>query len=372
MSFGARALIRLDALRHNIQIIRKAAAGARVMAVVKANAYGHGLLPVANALSDADAFGVARINEALALRQGGIRQPVVLLSGVYSQADLQCALENEIDVVVHCWPQLELLDALAGGIVNVWLKIDTGMRRLGFLESEVAAAMDRLRQCRGVGELRLMTHLASADDRDSVVTRRQVQRFKALAEDFAGDISIGNSPGIFGWPETLGDLRAAHASGQLWVRSGIALYGISPFPTGCGADLGLRPVMQFESHLIAVKQLRTGDRVGYGGSWRAQDDTTLGLIAAGYGDGYTRYLPSDTPVQVNGRLVPLAGRVSMDTCSVNLGPDAPDQVGDSVVLWGDGLPVEDIARRAGTIPYQLVCGVVNREPAEYLDEAGAV
>lgn len=370
MSYGARALVRLDALRHNLQVIRKTAAGARVMAIVKANAYGHGLLPVAMALTDADSFGVARINEALALRNGGIRQPVVLLSGVYTEADLQRALEDRIDVVVHCLPQLELLEAFTAGSLDVWLKIDTGMRRLGFLEGEAAAALARLEQCKAVGNLRLMTHLASADDRNSIVTRRQVQRFSALAENFAGDISVGNSPGIFGWRDTIGEILSSHASDQLWVRSGIALYGISPFPDGSGKDLGLAPVMQFESCLIAVKQLKTGDRVGYGGSWRAQHDTTLGLIGAGYGDGYSRYLPAGTPVQVNGRPVPLAGVVSMDSCAVNLGPDAADRVGDPVLLWGEGLPVEEIARHAGTIPYQLVCGVTNRQPAEFIDAAG--
>ncbi|GMR17068.1 MAG: alanine racemase [Gammaproteobacteria bacterium] len=364
MSFGARALIRLGALRHNLEVIRNTVADAPVMAVVKANAYGHGLLPVANALTGADCFGVARLNEALALRQGGIRQPVVLLSGVRTGAELQHAIDARLDLVVHCQEQVDLLQAAPAGELVVWLKIDTGMHRLGFAAGEAAAVIGRLRQCPAAGELRLMTHLASADEPQSSVTELQFQRFAALAESFDGDISIGNSPGVFGWPAAIGALLSSHRGGRCWIRCGIALYGVSPFPQGTGADLGLRPVMQFESHLIAVKALAKGDRVGYGARRRAARDTTLGLVAAGYGDGYSRFMPAGTPLQVNGRRVPLAGVVSMDLLAVDLGPDATDVVGDPVLLWGDALPVEEIARYAGTIPYQLVSGVMHREPAE--------
>ena len=367
MTFGARALIRLGALRHNFQVIQKTAPGARVMAVVKANAYGHGLLTVANALTGADCFGVARLNEALALRQNGIQQPVVLLSGVYTDAELSSAFDNRLDLVVHCRHQLELLEATAKGRATVWLKVDTGMHRLGFTQSEASDVIKRLRQCAAVEDLRLMTHLASADDRHSRETDTQLARFRVLAANFDGDISIGNSPAIFGWTEAINEMMSSGQGRQFWVRPGIALYGISPFPQGKGADLGLQPVMRFESRLFAVKALSRGDRVGYGGRWCAEWDTTLGLISAGYGDGYTRYLPSGTPVRVNGRAVPLAGVVSMDMAAVDLGPDATDAVGDPVVLWGDELPVEDIARHAATIPYQLVCGVTHREPAEVRD-----
>ena len=350
MSFGARAQVRLGALRHNFQRIKNAATGAQVMAVVKANAYGHGMVSVADALFDAGNFGVARVSEAVALRQAGIRQPIVLLSGVYTEAGLRTANEQRLDIVVHCWPQIELLEAADAGAVAVWLKVDTGMRRLGFFESEVADATRRLKRCPSVGKLSLMTHLASADDRDSATTREQFQCFRSLTRHFDGDISIGNSPGILGWPDEIRKMQSAHRGGQFWVRAGVALYGISPFPEGSGADLDLRPVMQFESRLIAVKALSKGERVGYGGSWRADRDTTLGLISVGYGDGYTRFLPSGTPVRINGRRAALAGVISMDIAAVDLGADADDKVGDPVVLWGEALPVEEVARHAGTIP----------------------
>ena len=367
MSFGARALIRLGALKHNFQVIQKIAPGARIMAVVKANAYGHGLLPVANALGDADCFGVARINEARALRQDGIRQPIVLLSGVYTEAELASAFDLRLDLVVHCHQQLELLEATGSSGATVWLKADTGMRRLGFYEGEVGEVSERLRRCPAVADLRLMTHLASADERQSDVTDRQLKRFGALAEAFDGDISIGNSPAIFDRTDAIRELILSAPGRQVWIRPGIALYGISPFAEGTGTELDLQPVMQFESRLIAVKTISRGDRVGYGGRWRAPRDTILGLVSAGYGDGYTRFLPSGTPVRVNGRTVPLAGAVSMDMAAVDLGPGAQDAVGDPVVLWGDALAVEEVARHAATIPYQLVCGVMHREPAEVTD-----
>lgn len=363
MSFGARALIRLDALQHNFQTIRTKVPGAPVMAVVKANAYGHGIIDVARHLPDADSFAVARLNEADALRESGIAQPLVLLSGANDPEDLIAAIERGYEVVVHCGEQLGLLESQGGGAATVWLKIDTGMRRLGFRVAEAAAAIDRLRDCRAVREVRLMSHLANAEDRDDDMTRRQIDAFAGVAGEFDGPVSLANSAAIFAWADSLRSIAEGRTAGTIWIRPGIALYGISPFPGGCGADLGLRPVMELQSRLIAVKPISSGDRVGYGGTWRARRDTTLGLISAGYGDGYSRFLPSGTPVFVNGRRVPLAGVVSMDIAAVDLGAGAVDRVGDGVTLWGDELPVEEIARSAGTIPYQLVCGVTNREPS---------
>ncbi len=368
MSFGARALIKLGALRHNLQVIRDKAPGSRVMAVVKANAYGHGLLEVAGALSDADSLGVARLTEAQAMRAAGIESPIVILEGVYTAEELDMAVALGCEIVVHCMEQLELLEKLEARDLTVWLKFDTGMNRLGFRASEADALTDRARRCRAIGELRLMSHLANADDRHDDTTAEQVRLFQSIAEDFEGDVSIANSAGVFGWPDTAWPGGIFRPSGHIWIRPGISLYGISPFKGTSGADLGLRPVMQFRSRLISVKAISAGERVGYCGTWEAERDSVIGIAAAGYGDGYSRFLPSGTPVLANNRRVPLAGRVSMDMIAVDLGPDAPDAVGDPVLLWGEGLPVEEIANHAGTIPYQLVCGVPNREPSEFTDQ----
>jgi len=366
VSFGARAFIRLAALQHNFELIRARVPGARIMAMVKANAYGHGLVVVARALPGVDSFAVARLPEALELRQQGITQPLVLLSGVFAAGELEAAVEAGCEIVVHHDAQLALLEAHRGPPAVVWLKIDTGMNRLGFAPEQAFALTDRLRRWPAVRELRLMTHLANADDRDDARTAGQLEAFAAIAAGFDGPISIANSGGIFGWREATLPAYLGDAS-RNWIRPGIALYGISPFPDLNGADLGLRPVMQFESRLVAVKPVRKGDRVGYGGSWVADRDTTIGIVSAGYGDGYTRYLPSGTPVLVNGRRVPLAGFVSMDMSTVDLGPGAEDRVGDRVLLWGDDLPVEEIARQAKSLAYQLVCGVMNREESAVVD-----
>lgn len=364
MSFGARALIRLGALRHNLQVIRETSPGARVMAVVKANAYGHGLLEVARALSDAGSLAVARLGEAEALRAAGIDSPLVVLEGAFDADDFHTALGIDCEIVVHCTEQLELLEQIESGRLVVWLKFDTGMNRLGFRVKDSAAIIDRARECVAISELRLMSHLASADDRRDDKTSEQLRQFQSIAEGFDGDVSIANSPGVFGWPAAA---KPDGMTGDIWIRPGIALYGISPFRDSIGEDLGLRPVMQFESRLIAVKAIHAGERVGYGGTWEASGESMIGIVSAGYGDGYSRYLPSGTPVLVNGRRVPLAGRVSMDMIAVDLGREASDEVGDRVILWGEGLPVEEIANHAGTIPYQLVTGVLNREPSIFVD-----
>lgn len=364
MSFGARAVIRLDALRHNLQVIREMAPAARVMAVIKANAYGHGLTEVAGALTDIDSLAVARLIEADALRVAGIETPIVILEGVFEAKDLHEAMAANCELVVHCIEQLEMLENLDVGGLTVWLKFDSGMNRLGFRVSDADTVISRARACSAIADLKIMSHLANADDRQDDKTSEQLGLFQSIAGSFDGDISIANSPGLFGWPLAA---KLAAVSGDVWIRPGIALYGISPFPDSTGADFGLQPVMQFESRLIAIKPIKAGEPVGYGGAWQASEDTVIGIVSAGYGDGYPRYLASGTPVLVNDRRVPLAGRVSMDMIAVDLGAGPSDSIGDRVILWGDGLPVEELAERAGTIPYQLLCGVINREPGEYLD-----
>jgi alanine racemase len=354
---GPRARLRLDALKANYEYLRQAAGGARVMAVVKANAYGHGLDTVVRHLPDADAFAVARLSDAIHMAQAGLHRPIVLFGGVYSACDLATALHHRIELAVHTEHQVDLLETAGAGDAVVWLKLDTGMHRLGFEPAEAASVIARLQRCAAVAEVRLMTHLANADDRQDERTSRQLARFRVALDGFGGEFSIANSAGLLGWPASI---DAGQGRSRSWVRCGIALYGISPFPGTCGADLGLKPVMEYESRLIGVKAVRSGDRVGYGGTWQARTDTVIGIVAAGYGDGYSRFLPSGTPVLINGRRAGLAGLVSMDVAAVDLGPGATDRIGDRVTLWGADLPVETVAERAGTIPYQLLCGVTQR------------
>lgn len=348
------ARIRLKALRNNFEKLREKAGGAKILAVVKANAYGHGLLTVARSLPEADAFAVARLGDALALADADLGRPVVLFGGVQRHAELERVLARGIQPVVHCRSQLELLEGAPPGKAVVWLKVDTGMRRLGFEPAECADVLRRARAARAVGEIRLMTHLANADDRRDARTLEQLGQFRLLLDSFDGDISVANSSGLLGWTEAVG---CGVAAARSWMRCGLALYGVSPFAGTIGRDSGLLPVMQFESELISVKAVSAGERVGYRGTWQAREDTVIGTIAVGYGDGYSRFLPSGAPVLVNDRRVALAGLVSMDFAAVDLGPAAGDEIGDPVILWGDELPVEEVAASAGTIPYTLLCGV---------------
>ncbi len=364
MNFGARALIRLGALEHNLQVIHEAAPAAMIMAVIKANAYGHGMVTVARHLTEVDAFAVARVQEALTLRCGDIDTRVVLLSGVMNADDAAAAYEHNFEPVVHSRDQLDILDTFRGGRVNVWAKFDTGMNRLGFDPADADEVLERLRTSKGVDEIRLMTHLSSADELENDATARQLETFEPVVRGFEGDVSIGNTPATLGWPETVSAKERFGFQGDYWIRPGVALFGVSPFADSCGADLGLKPVMRFEARLIAVKPLKAGARVGYKGAYVADKDTTLGIIAAGYGDGYTRHFRTGTPVLVNGRRVPLIGKVSMDMIAVDLGVESDDQVGAIATLWGDGLPVEEVAPWADAIPYELVCGVMNREDSE--------
>jgi alanine racemase len=351
-----RAVIDTRALRHNLGRIRERTGRARVMAVVKANAYGHGLVPTALALSDADAFAVARIEEGLSLRAAGITQPIVLLEGVFTAEQLSQAARHGFELVVHDALQIELLEEMRGAHRFVlWIKIDTGMNRLGFPVREFAAALARVQRLTPAPlEIRLLTHLACADEPDNQVTLEQLARFRAATAGLEYPVSIANSAGIFGGVQLNCD----------WVRPGLVLYGASPFAEGTGSDLGLEPVMALESSVIAVRHLARGERVGYGGAWSAPRDSTIAIVAAGYGDGLPRGLPGGTPVLVNGTRAPLVGRVSMDMIAVDVTGFSPVQVGTPATLWGPGLPVEEVARHAGTIPYELLCSVSQRVPIE--------
>jgi alanine racemase len=349
-----RAIIDTSALRHNLARVRSLAPDSRVMAVIKANAYGHGLEAVAGALAGADGFAVARLEEALALRAAGVRQRILMLEGAFSAEQLAVAARERLDLMVHSIEQLDMLEQRAGGeSINAWIKIDTGMNRLGFRVEDFAGALARLRRIRGVApDPTLVTHLASADEVSDPQTQAQLDAFAAVTQGVPGEKSIANSAAILAWPSTRGN----------WVRPGLMLYGASPFSEGTGADLGLRAVMTFQTAVITTRTVRAGETVGYGGAWRALRDTRVAVLASGYGDGYPRAARSGAPVLVSGRRAALVGRVSMDMITVDV-TDLPEvAAGDPVELWGAALPVEEIARAVGTIPYELTCGVSPRVP----------
>jgi alanine racemase len=325
-----------------------------VLAVVKANAYGHGLVATAQALAGADGFGVARLEEAALLRAAGIRQPVLLLEGVFDGEQLDEAAKLELQIVVHDPSQLSLLERCgAEHRFVVWLKINTGMNRLGFRPEESAAALARLGALPGkVAEVRLMTHFALAEEPESALTAAQIACFGKLPVGRGLERSLANSAAIFGLPAT-------HAQ---WVRPGIALYGVSPFADRVGPELGLVPVMRLVSTVIAVRSVPAGETVGYGGSWRAARDSRVAIVAAGYADGLFRSTDIATPVLVRGgRAVP-AGRISMDMMALDVSDIPGVMPGDEAVFFGPELPVEQVAAHAGTISYELLCAVAQRVP----------
>ncbi|MGC6388469.1 alanine racemase [Ewingella sp. S1.OA.A_B6] len=357
---AATAVIDCRALRHNLQRVRHLAPQSRVLAVVKANAYGHGLLDAAHSLQDADCYGVARLSEALALRSGGIVKPIVLLEGFFSPEDLPQVVAHGLDTAVHSLEQLVALEqATLFKPLNVWMKLDTGMHRLGVHPAEAEAFYQRLCACPNVQQpVNIMSHFARADESDSEATPNQLRVFLQFVQGKPGLKSIAASGGVLLWPDAHLDL----------VRPGIILYGVSPLDSDDAAHFGLKPVMTLTSSLIAVRNHAAGEPVGYGGIWRSERETRLGVIAMGYGDGYPRSAPSGTPVRVNGRIVPIVGRVSMDMISVDLGPDARDAVGDEVIFWGEGLPVEDVSAATGISQYELITQLTSRVARVYVGE----
>lgn len=356
-----QAIIDLGALSHNFDRVKQLAAGSKVLAVLKANAYGHGMLPVAQALKHADALGVARIDEALALRAGGITKPIVLLEGFFHPDELQQVVASNLQLVIHHREQAEaLLAATLDAPVRVWLKIDSGMHRLGIYPHEFNELYQRLNHSSNVqGPMRLMTHFASSDELQNPATAQQVQLFQHTIQGASGELSLANSAAVLNWPQSHTD----------WIRPGLMLYGVSPMAQLCGADHELKPVMTLCSSVIAVRKVNAGDAVGYGGSWIATKPTQLAVVAMGYGDGYPRSAGNNADVLINGQRHPIVGRVSMDMITVDIG-DAAVTVGDKVVLWGADLPVEEIAGRVDTIPYELLCNITSRVQFHYIGVAG--
>ncbi|MDX1519887.1 MAG: alanine racemase [Gammaproteobacteria bacterium] len=352
MTRPARVVIDLAALEHNFHRVRELAPHSKVMAVVKADAYGHGISRIARKLAAADAFGVACLEEARELRSAGIQQRIVLLEGPYASNELDEIARLDLDIVVHHQSQVEMLEGCTlPGQVTVWLKIDSGMHRLGFQEFEFETIYQRLLDCTAVaGNIVLMTHLALASDRHNDMTESQLDCFTRICKGLDAEKSIANSAAVLAFADSHAD----------WVRPGLMLYGVSPLSDSLSNDEGLIPVMTLESRLIAVKMLKANDPVGYGATYRCPEDMRVGVVAAGYGDGYPRHAPSGTPVLVNGKRVTLIGRASMDMLTVDLRELPEADVGDPVILWGRGLPVEEVANHAGTIAYELLCGVHKR------------
>jgi len=347
-----RAIIDTAALRHNLARVRELAPRSKVLAVIKANAYGHGSVPTAVALAGADGFAVARIEEGVALRAAGLRHRIVLLEGVFDADQMRQAAHHGFDLLVHAPEQLALLDAWRGDhVFATWVKVDTGMNRLGFKPAQFAGAVQRLQACPAVvGPSTLLTHLANADDRDQQRTRQQLELFERLTAGLPGERSIANSAGTIACAGARAD----------WVRPGLMLYGVSPFEDSTGEQLGLKPAMRLETTVIAIKDVAPGEQVGYGGTWTATRPTRLAVAAAGYGDGYPRNTAAGTAVLVNEQPAVLVGRVSMDMITIDVTQLPRVLVGDPVLLWGPGVPVEQVARAAATIPYELVCGVSQR------------
>ena len=370
-----QAHIDLSALESNLQVARRAAPSARVMSVVKANGYGHGLLRAADALAATDGFALLDIADAVQLREAGFRQTILLLEGFFGVEDLPLIAEYDLSCVIHSVEQIALLDSYPGKkAMDVWLKVNTGMNRLGFAPQQVTQAMELLRRHRAVRDITLMTHFANADEARGVAGPLALFNDVAAAHRVAR--SLANSAALLRYPETHGD----------WVRPGIMLYGASPFPQGSGEQpsaqqLGLKPAMTLSSRIIATQQLRAGDEVGYGALFRAERAMRIGIVACGYADGYPRQsgrvepeapgthrptpggcAPNGTPVLVDGQRCTTVGRVSMDMLYVDLGAAPQAEVGSRAVLWGEGMPVEEVAHAAGTVSYELMCALTERVP----------
>ncbi|MGQ0618587.1 MAG: alanine racemase [Panacagrimonas sp.] len=355
------ATVDLSAIRHNLAQVRRLAPASRVMAAVKADAYGHGAVPVARALESAqvDALAVACMEEAQVLLEAHIRAPIAVLEGVISGEEAALAAYEGLQVVVHDFWQVDLLEAMPGqSNVAVWFKLDSGMHRLGFPLDAVPRLSEVLKRHPNWRFQGWMTHLARADEPDSPATPCQISDFDGALDGVAGARSIANSAGLLGWP-------GAHRD---WVRPGLALYGASPLPGHVGADHGLRPALTLESRLIAIREYAAASPIGYGGAYICPERMPIGVVAVGYADGLPRSLPNGTPVIVRGRRVPLAGRVSMDMITVDLRAIPDARVGDPVQIWGAGLPVEEVAGHAGTLAYELFCGLTNRVRFRYRGE----
>ena len=360
MARPIQALIHTQALRDNLAGVRQAARDARVCAVVKADAYGHGLQRVFEGLRAADGFAVLDLQEAQILRDLGWRGPVLLLEGVFEQRDLELCSRLDLWHVVHHEAQIDMLSRHKTQLAQrVFLKMNTGMNRLGFAPARFRSAWVRLNALPQVDEISLMTHFAHADDAQGVDAQLQV--FKDISHDLPGERSLANSAAVLrhgSAPEVTAD----------WVRPGIALYGSAPdHPLHDAAHWGLRPAMSLRSQVIATQDLKVGDKVGYGGVFQAPRDMRIAVVACGYADGYPRHAPTGTPVLIDGHPCTTVGRVSMDMLCVDLTPVPQAGIGAAATLWGQAstgevLCIDEVAAAAGTVGYELMCALAPRVP----------
>jgi len=353
----ALAVIDLDAIRHNYDLLKGISGGRRLIAVVKADAYGHGAVEVAAALPRADAFAVAAVGEAVALREAGIGQKILVLGGFIREAELELCIENGIDPVLH---QQAHLDAMhrhgrLGGL-EVWVKIDSGMGRLGFPPALVDGVLAQLDALPSLGQVRLMTHLANADDIESDFSTRQIESIRALGLD-AYEWGIANSAGILGWPD-------AH---DTWVRAGIALYGANPLSDRYKRVVDLKPAMTMKSRVLAVNPHRKGDLIGYASTYTCPRDMSIAVIAAGYADGYPRHKVETMQVVIRGEFCDLVGRVSMDMITVDVSHLERVEVDDEVILFGDNPDANRLAECSQTIAYEILCNAGAHLRREYVN-----
>lgn len=347
------AEISKSSLRHNVQRVRELAPQSKVLAMVKANAYGHDAIGVAQALDCVDAFGVARINEALSLANAGIKAPIVLMEGCFNQHELEQAIDKQFELVVQNRQQLAQLLAMTAinKPVKVWLKLETGMHRVGVPEEQARTMVEQLQACSHVdNELTLVSHFACADEPAHPCNELQLSVFNRVTQGLDVKRSCANSAATIVLPQSHFD----------WVRPGLMLYGNSPLAGKTSAECGLKPVMTMKSQVIAVNDIEAGGTVGYGATWTAATNSKIAVVAMGYGDGYPRHAKTGTPVLINGKRYPMVGRVSMDMLTVNVGIEADVKIGDPVVLWGPELPAEEVAECAGTISYEIFCNLANR------------
>ena len=351
----AQALIDLAALRHNYQLARQCSGG-KALAVVKADAYGHGAVICAQALqAEADGFAVACIEEALELRAAGITQPILLLEGFFEASELALIDQHQLWCVVHSFWQLDAIEqARLNRPLQVWLKLDSGMHRVGLFPEQYQAAYQRLQASGKVDKVVLMSHFARADELDCARTEEQLAVFNTAREGLQAEVSLRNSPAILGWPQVPSD----------WVRPGIMLYGATPFEQTQALAAQLKPVMTLQSKIIGVRELPVGEPVGYAARFVAERPTRVGVVAMGYADGYPRHAPTGTPVAVDGQLTRIIGRVSMDMLTVDLTDLPQTGLGSRVELWGAQVLASDVAAQAQTIPYQIFCNL-RRVPRLY-------
>ena len=346
-----QASIHLSALEHNLAVAKSKASKSKILSVVKANGYGHGLLNVAKGLRASDGFAVLGLDEALALRNAGYSQTILLLEGVFSTDELLVVSEQAISIVVHCEIQIEMLErASIPHPISVHLKINTGMNRLGFKPHDFEKVRARLEHCHNVADITLMTHFATADEPLGISS--PLALFKELTQESSYPCSLANSATLLRFPE-------AHAD---WVRPGIMLYGTSPVAGQSAASFNLKPVMSFNSQIISVQTLNVGEYLGYGHRFTAERKTRIGVVACGYADGYPRHAPNGTPIAVSGVLTQTLGRVSMDMLYVDITDNPSAGVGAPVELWGEQVSVDDVALASGTISYELLCAIAPRVP----------